>query len=82
MAMTTISFRIDDEKRDSLDQVANNLERDRSWVLNEAIDRYLAQREWERKHILQGIAETDADKGLTTEEVSKRLEQYMAGRSK
>ncbi|HWG20163.1 MAG TPA: ribbon-helix-helix protein, CopG family [Terracidiphilus sp.] len=39
----TISFRISAENVEELDAVARNMERDRSYVLNEAVDRYLEE---------------------------------------
>jgi predicted transcriptional regulator len=37
----TISFRIPAEKVDELDALAKSMDRDRSYVLNEAVDNYL-----------------------------------------
>jgi len=39
----TISFRIDSEKVAELDQIAKNMDRDRSYLLNEAVERYLSE---------------------------------------
>ena len=51
----TISFRIDPQKVDELDGIAKSMDRDRSYLLNEAVDIYLNEQrrmvdEWERKN--------------------------------
>ncbi len=37
----TISFRIDSDKVAALDKIAANMQRDRSFLLNQAVDAYL-----------------------------------------
>jgi len=39
----TISFRIDSEKVAQLDQIAKAMDRDRSYLLNEAVESYLSE---------------------------------------
>jgi predicted transcriptional regulator len=39
----TISFRIDSEKVAELDLIAKSLDRDRSYLLNEAVESYLSE---------------------------------------
>ena len=57
MNKTTVSFRIDDDKRQALDHIAKSLDRDRSAVINEAIGRYLDMQAWQQRHIEQALAE-------------------------
>jgi len=56
----TISFRLDAKKRDALDALAQAQDRDRTYVLNEAIDAYLEVHRWQIEHINEGIREADA----------------------
>jgi predicted transcriptional regulator len=65
----TITFRIPSKKRAELDRIALRNTRDRSFILNEAIDAYLEIQTWQEKHIEQGLA--DAKKGdfATTKEI-------------
>ena len=58
MHKTTVSFRIDDDKRQALDHIAKSLDRDRSAVINEAIGTYLDMQAWQQRHIEQALAET------------------------
>jgi predicted transcriptional regulator len=57
----TITFRIPSKKRAELDRLALRNTRDRSFLLNEAVDAYLETQAWQEKHIEQGLA--DAKKG-------------------
>jgi predicted transcriptional regulator len=57
MNKTTVSFRIDDDKRQALDHIAKSLDRDRSAVINEAIGTYLDMQVWQQRHIEQALAE-------------------------
>ncbi|MGB0505593.1 MAG: CopG family ribbon-helix-helix protein [Pikeienuella sp.] len=71
MPRTTISFRTDTEIRDKLDQIGANMQRDRSFVINEALDGYLAyQREIEAK-IKEGLDALDRGDVYTQEEMEE-----------
>lgn len=70
---TTISFRTQESKRDELDQIADSLDRDRTWVLNEAIDRYLDLHRWQLERVKKSIATVKGGRTLTTVEVRARL---------
>ncbi len=54
MAKETITFRTESKKRIALDEVAEALDRDRSFVLNQAIDNYLDIYNWQLGHIREG----------------------------
>ena len=74
MGKETVSFRIEVEKRAALDEVAEILERDRSAVINEAIDAYLEFHHWQVEHIKRGLAEAECGApGIAHEEVFDRL---------
>ncbi|QLE57317.1 CopG family ribbon-helix-helix protein [Nostoc sp. TCL26-01] len=70
MSKETITFRLDSEKRKSLDEIALLLERDRSFVLNEAINAYLEMHSWQLDHIQEGIRQADAGEFASPEEVA------------
>jgi RHH-type rel operon transcriptional repressor/antitoxin RelB len=50
MNRETISFRIETEKKEKLDAIAGALDRDRSYLLNEAIDAYLEVHQSQIRH--------------------------------
>jgi predicted transcriptional regulator len=60
MDRETISFRLDAKKRQALDALAQVQDRDRTYVLNEAIDAYLDVHQWQLEHIQEGIRQADA----------------------
>jgi predicted transcriptional regulator len=60
MSKENITFRIDSEKKVALETIAAGINRDRSYVLNEAIEAYLEMHQWQIEEIQKGIAEADA----------------------
>ncbi len=69
MSKENITFRLDNEKRVILDTIAAGLDRDRTYVLNEAVDLYLEVYQWQIAEIEAGVAEADAGDYATDEEV-------------
>jgi predicted transcriptional regulator len=69
MSKENITFRLESDKRVILDTIAAGLDRDRTYVLNEAIDLYLEVYQWQIAEIKAGIAEADAGDYATDEEV-------------
>jgi predicted transcriptional regulator len=51
MDKQTISFRLDSDKVDALDVLAKALDRDRTYLLNEAVSAYLDVQQWQVEHI-------------------------------
>lgn len=60
MNRETISFRLETDKKEKLDAIAASLDRDRSYLLNEAIDAYLDVHQWQIEHIREGVRQADA----------------------
>ena len=69
IAKETITFRVDRHKREALDAIAKELDRDRSYLLNEAIENYIEMYKWQIEEINLAIAEADADDFANQEEV-------------
>lgn len=69
MAKATLSFRTDAAVRDRLDRMAEARRRDRSFLINEAIERYFEIEDWQEARILEGIAEADRGAFASDEEV-------------
>ena len=70
MAQDIITFNLDTEKRKVLDQIAYSMERERTDILNDAIDAYLEIYEWQLDHIKEGLRQADAGEFATEEEVA------------
>ena len=60
MEKQTISFRLESEKVSALDALADSLDRDRTYLLSEAVQAYLDTQQWQFEQIRAGIAEADA----------------------
>jgi predicted transcriptional regulator len=69
MPRENISFRMDSEKREALDAVASALDRDRSYVINEAIEAYLDIHRWQLGHIREGLRQADGGEFATEAEM-------------
>ncbi len=69
MSKENITFRLDSEKKAVLDAIAAGLDRDRTYVLNEAVQLYLEMHYLQIAEIEQGLAEAEAGDFATDEEV-------------
>jgi len=57
MTKQTITFRTESSKKSMLDDLASSLQKDRSAILNQAIDMMLDVYNWQNQHINQGLQE-------------------------
>lgn len=76
MNKRTITFRVDAQKRKALDAIATGIDRDRSYVLNEAINNYLEVHQWQTAHIKEGLRQADAGKFAKASEVSAAFSRW------
>jgi predicted transcriptional regulator len=75
MEKQTVSFRLDSDKVTALDSLAQALDRDRTYLLNEAVAAYLDVQQWQIKHIKAAIQQADAGRFIEHTEIKK-----MAGK--
>ncbi|HEY5056640.1 MAG TPA: hypothetical protein VII58_10800 [Acidobacteriaceae bacterium] len=73
MALKTVTVRIPVEKVKKLDAAAKHQRRDRSFILNEAVDEYISLQEYHLALIDEGIRQDDAGEVVPHEEVMKRM---------
>jgi predicted transcriptional regulator len=76
----TITFRMDAQKVKQLDAYAEQDERDRSYLLNEAVDRYLEVRQFQIARIKEGLRQAAAGNVVEHAEVVNRLRKRHAPR--
>jgi predicted transcriptional regulator len=69
----TIRFRLDQEKIDALDAIAERLNRDRSSLLKEAVGNYLELEVHYADLIKKGLAAVKQGRTIGTEEVRARI---------
>lgn len=70
MARETMTVRIEPEIRKALDGIAASLDRDRTYVVNQAIEAYIDIHQWQIDHIRRGLREANAGKFATETEVN------------
>jgi len=75
MQKQTVTLRMKSATVAALDELARAMDRDRTYVLSEAVDAYLDVQQWHLEQIRAGIAEADAGKL-----VSHRRVKAMAAR--
>lgn len=66
-----ISFQIDVDKVDALDAMAKTLDRDRTYLLNEAVEAYLDFQQRQLEHIKASIKQADKGRLIDHAEVKK-----------
>jgi predicted transcriptional regulator len=79
MAMRTkqaVTFRLEARKRKALDAIAAGLDRDRSHVLNDAVDLYLDVHRWQLAHIQEGLRQANAGDFAAEAEVASAFAKW------
>lgn len=66
-----VSVRLDREKREALDRLAKSMDRDCTYLINEAVDAYLQIHAWQLEEIRTGFKEADAGRFASDEEVAQ-----------
>ena len=74
-----LSFRTEETTRDKLDRIAESLNRNRNWVINEAIAAYLDLHRWQMEHIEQGLRDIEDGRTYSTSQVRARLAKKARG---
>jgi len=76
MALKTVTVRIPEEKVKKLDSVARQQQRDRSFILNEAVDQYLSLQEYHLALIDEGIRADEAGDVIPHSEIEKMVASW------
>ena len=63
-----------------LDELAGAMDRSRSWVVTDALTRYLAEERHWMEQIRRGIEELDRGEGIPHEEVMAEMRRMIAAR--
>ena len=75
--MPAFTVRLDDDKARKLDQLANKLDRPRSYLAAQAIDDYLAREEWQIAEIEAGLAEADRGEFASADDLARVVAKYV-----
>ena len=74
--MKTTTVRLDDNILDRVDGLAQALSRSRSWVINQAIGRFLEYEEWFVQEVKDGLAEVEKGEIANREEVIAKFRKW------
>lgn len=69
MAAETMHVRLPDQIRENLEKLAAATNRPRTYHVTVALERYLQEEIWQIAHIQQGLADLDAGRATSHEEV-------------
>jgi RHH-type rel operon transcriptional repressor/antitoxin RelB len=73
MAREIMTVRVEPRTRKALDGIAASLDRDRTYVVNLALESYIDVHQWHLDHIRQGLREANAGKFVSPTEVTRRI---------
>lgn len=76
MEKQIVSFRLDADKVGALDTLAQALDRDRSYLLNEAVESYLEVQQWHIEQIKAGIRQADRGKLIDHSDVKRMAARW------
>jgi predicted transcriptional regulator len=76
--LKTITARVEPEKVAFLDALAATQDRDRSYLINEVLDQYIAHRRWMVEEIQKAVAEADAGAFLSDEDSEVFMRELAA----
>ncbi len=76
MSKHTITFRMEDVKTRALDSIASSVDRDRSYIINEAIDTYLDIHRWQVEHIREGLRQAQTGQFASEREVAAAFKKW------
>jgi predicted transcriptional regulator len=76
------SVRLEDGLSDALDQLAVSMDRPRTWLIEQAIKRYIEEQSWQVGAIREALAEyrTGAAEITPHEQVMSKLKDKLKGR--
>ena len=74
--MKATTVRIDDNMLGRVDDLAKELSRSRSWVINQAIGRFIEYEEWFVQEVKDGLKEVERGDIATHDEVIDRFRKW------
>ena len=74
--MKATTVRIDESMLVRLDSLAETLSRPRSWVIKQAIERFVEYEEWFVQEVQTGLQEVEEGKVATDNEVTKAFGKW------
>ncbi|MCM2458547.1 ribbon-helix-helix protein, CopG family [Rhizobium sp. CG4] len=79
--MTAFTIRVPDEVADRLNQIAQKLDRSRSYMAAQAIEDFVSREEWQLAEIEAGIVEADRGEFASDDDVARVVGKYVKATS-
>ena len=73
MAAETLTVRIDAKMRETIDEIAASQDRDRSYIVKEALRAYLDFYQWQTEHFKKGMRAADEGRFASEEQVLQTM---------
>ncbi|RYB95985.1 CopG family ribbon-helix-helix protein [Ciceribacter ferrooxidans] len=80
--MTAFTIRVPDEVGERLNQIAQKLDRSRSYMAAQAIEEFVSREEWQLAEIEAGIAEADRGEFASDDDVARVVGKYVKATSR
>lgn len=74
--MKATTIRMEDKTLDRIDSMAKSLSRSRTWIINQAIERYISYEEWFAHEVKSGLNEMQNGDLSSPEEVRSKLQKW------
>lgn len=74
--MKTTTVRMDDKLLQQVDGIAKSQSRSRSWVINQALERFVNYEDWFQLEVSEGLAEVTRGEVATEDEVKKAFDKW------
>lgn len=74
--MKATTIRMDDETINRVDSLAKSVNRSRTWVINQAVERFLSYEEWFIQEVQEGMKEVADGKTASPQTVEKRMARW------
>jgi predicted transcriptional regulator len=72
-----VTFRLESHLKNALDEIAASLQRDRSFVLSEAVTLYLDVHHWQLQDVQKALAEAEAGEFASKEEIAQTFAKWL-----
>lgn len=74
--MKATTIRMDETMLARVDSIAKNISRSRTWLINQAVERFLNYEEWFIEEVKAGLNEVASGETATSEEVKKSFAKW------
>lgn len=74
--MKTTTIRMEDKTLDRIDTMAKSLSRSRTWIINQAIERFLSYEEWFIREVSAGLEEMRDGDFASPEEIRAGFQKW------